>query len=230
MRGGVLRRTVACLFLCAALAGSVCLASCRSVMQDHTIRQGVKVSYVADSSLLLCRYLLPDDFLDFLLEKEKEKKENREDNTEPGVWVDEYDNDRWDYEYHGFGNTRIEADTALFCFRFENEEDYREAKRYYLDHMTLAEETYSDYASFCFYRIVGFFEKYEEPTPDMDPREVALHRFPYAFTMAAFSDEERAIVAFGHVRWPLVVDTDDWAVFLFGHFPFFDWDEAKMVE
>ena len=135
----------------------------------------------------------------------------------PKDFVSIFPNEEADYEYHDFGNWHIDIDVALLYFRY-NDFVYEEAKQFYTENMELTDEIYPTYGSFVFYRIIGM----EDTLPGQG--------FPRFFTMVAFSDEEKVIVAFGHYRDVLLAEPDDWATFLAGHFPFFDWDAARMMD
>ncbi|MBP5210047.1 MAG: hypothetical protein J6125_04200, partial [Clostridia bacterium] len=191
---------------CFLLLGVLFFSSCLNTrVHHHTQHHGIDQFDIYDSQFCLCVHLMPEDF------------EKLFPYTEAG------------YEHHDFGDNDISNDVAVVYFRY-SDDVYEEAKQFFIDNMTLSEEEYPDYASFTFHRIIGLFKEYEDPNIDEKQEEIVRWTFPRTFTMVAFSDEEKVIVAFGQVREPLSADVDVWPVFLAGNFPYFDWEAARMMD
>ena len=190
------------LIICLLLLATLFLSSCQKSAHFHLYYHGFDRFNIHNSDYGLSMYLIPTDFIAIF----------------PCL--------EGDYEYHVFSPSE---EYELLYFRY-SDDTYEDAKQFFIDNMTLSQEDFPEYASFSFHRIIGFFRDYEDPSPDKDPTLVAYRKFPYAFTMVAFSDEKKVIVAFGQYRRPLVIETDDWSVFLAAHFPVFDWDAARMME
>ncbi|MBP5209571.1 MAG: hypothetical protein J6125_01790 [Clostridia bacterium] len=151
----------------------------------------------------MCRYLIPKDF------------------------AKAYTTEMSDYYYFRVQlkrgcSTRGESALALIYFRYEDTQTYQTAKADYLSRMTLAESDSGAVYTFVFREIIGFASQEETDPPEM--------RFPYRYTMVAFSDEKKVIVAFGSREEGTTVDADDFSAYVTARYPYVNWKTGLLHE
>ncbi|MBP5209628.1 MAG: hypothetical protein J6125_02085, partial [Clostridia bacterium] len=105
-------------------------------------------------------------------------------------------------------------------FHYADEETYEAAKAYYLSHMTLADSDDTTLGGITFREIEGYAKK------DGGEKDI----FPYRYTMFAWSDEARVLIAFGSRGNDYGIEPERWLVYLTGRYPYVDWKTGLLRE
>ena len=122
----------------------------------------------------------------------------------PEGFADAYPTVGSEFVYTDHGDRTNKDVSAILWFRYADEETYRAAKEYYLSHMKLAGSDYVTLGDITFREIEGYSASWFGAG--------ARRRFPYRYTMFAWSDEARVLIAFGVHEDPIGVGPERWQV------------------